>query len=226
MELNGNNALSRVLSDYALPEPQKGSDNKKSLGRDEFLKLLIAQLEHQDPTNPQDNGEFVAQLAQFSQLEESQKMSSSFNQFASAFQSTQHLQATSLVGRPVHVKSSEAMLGSSGAISVLADFDTAVQASTLSVYNSNGELVDKFALGEQTEGRKEFIWTGSNANDERYPPGMYRFEVTSAVAGETVVQPVYLSANVNSVKIEAGGKLTLNLAGLGPRSMADIVQIN
>ncbi len=226
MELNGNNALSRVLSDYALPEAQKGSDNKKSLGRDEFLKLLIAQLEHQDPTNPQDNGEFVAQLAQFSQLEESQKMSSSFNQFASAFQSTQHLQATSLVGRPVHVKSSEAMLGSSGAISVLADFDTAVQASTLSVYNSNGELVDKFALGEQTEGRKEFIWTGSNANDERYPPGMYRFEVTSAVAGETVVQPVYLSANVNSVKIEAGGKLTLNLAGLGPRSMADIVQIN
>lgn len=226
MELNGNNALSRVLSDYALPEPQKGSDNKKSLGRDEFLKLLIAQLEHQDPTNPQDNGEFVAQLAQFSQLEESQKMSSSFNQFASAFQSTQHLQATSLVGRPVHVKSSEAMLGSSGAISVLADFDTAVQASTLSVYNSNGELVDKFALGEQTEGRKEFIWTGSNANDERYPTGMYRFEVTSAVAGETVVQPVYLSANVNSVKIEAGGKLTLNLAGLGPRSMADIVQIN
>jgi flagellar basal-body rod modification protein FlgD len=226
MELNGNNALSRVLSDYALPEPQKGSDNKKSLGRDEFLKLLIAQLEHQDPTNPQDNGEFVAQLAQFSQLEESQKMSSSFNQFASAFQSTQHLQATSLVGRPVHVKSSEAMLGSSGAISVLADFDTAVQTSTLSVYNSNGELVDKFALGEQTEGRKEFIWTGSNANDERYPTGMYRFEVTSAVAGETVVQPVYLSANVNSVKIEAGGKLTLNLAGLGPRSMADIVQIN
>ena len=226
MELNGNNALSRVLSDYALPEPQKGSDNKKALGRDEFLKLLIAQLEHQDPTNPQDNGEFVAQLAQFSQLEESQKMSSSFNQFASAFQSTQHLQATSLVGRPVHVKSSEAMLGSSGAISVLADFNTAVQASTLSVYNRNGELVDKFALGEQTEGRKEFIWTGSNANDERYPTGMYRFEVTSAVAGETVVQPVYLSANVNSVKIEAGGKLTLNLAGLGPRSMADIVQIN
>lgn len=226
MELNGNNALNRVLSDYALPEPQKSADPKKALGANEFMKLLIAQLENQDPTNPQDNGEFVAQLAQFSQLEESQKMSNSFNDFASAFQSTQHLQATSLVGRPVHVKSSEAMLGSSGAISVLADFDNAVQASTLTVYNSNGEVVDKFALGEQTEGRKEFIWTGSNANDQRYPAGMYRFEVTTTVAGETAVQPVYLSANVNSVKIEAGGKLTLNLAGLGPRSMSDIVQIN
>ena len=224
MEINGNNALNRVLSEYALPE--KKTDTKNALGRDEFMKLLIAQLENQDPTNPQDNGEFIAQLAQFTQLEESQKMAASFSDFASAFQSTQHLQATSLVGRPVHVKTSETMLGDAGVISVLADFDSAVQAASLSVYNRNGELVDKFALGEQAEGRKEFIWTGSNANDERYPLGMYSFEVTATVGGETVVQPVYLSANVNSVKIEAGGKLTLNLAGLGPRSMSDIVQIN
>src|SRR5690606_13462072 len=107
MEINGNSALNRVLSDYALPDPKKTTDPKNALGRDEFMKLLIAQLENQDPTNPQDNGEFIAQLAQFSQLDETQKMTASFNDFASAFQSTQHLQATSLVGRPVHVKTSE-----------------------------------------------------------------------------------------------------------------------
>ena len=226
MDLNANSALSRVLGDYALPEANSAPDQKKALGRDEFLKLLIAQLENQDPTSPQENGEFVAQLAQFSQLEESQKMTQSFEQFSSSFQSTQHLQATSLVGRPVHVESNRSFLGDDGAISVLADFDGAAQSSTLSVYNSMGELVDKFELGQQSEGRKEFIWTGMDANDERFPIGMYTFEVQASNAGVNETLPTFLSANVNSVTIEPGGKLTLNLAGVGPKSMADIVQIN
>ena len=127
---SGSNALNKVLGEYAHPE-QKAGSGQKDLGRNEFLNLLIAQLENQDPTNPQDNGEFVSQLAQFSALEQSQKMSDSFNQFASAFQSTQHLQATSLVGRPVHVASDTTFLGDSGSVSVLADFDQAVQSLSL-----------------------------------------------------------------------------------------------
>jgi flagellar basal-body rod modification protein FlgD len=226
MELNGNSALSRVLGDYALPDQKKTAVAGKELGRDEFLKLLIAQLENQDPTSPQENGEFVAQLAQFSQLEESQKMSQSFSQFASSFQSTQHLQATSLVGRPVHVEADSTMLGADGAVSVLADFDNAVQSATLTVYNKNGEVVDQFGLGQQLAGRKEFIWTGMDANDQRYPQGMYSFTVASSTAGVSTEVPTFLSANVNSVTIEPGGKLTLNLAGVGPKSMSDIVQIN
>lgn len=226
MELNNNNALSRILNDYALPEQNKSGDPKKALGRDAFLKLLVAQLENQDPTAPQENGEFVAQLAQFSQLEESQKMSQSFEQFSSAFQSTQHLQATSLVGRPVHVQSSETMLGATGSVSVLADFDIAAQDATLSVYNEAGAVVDQFSLGQQGEGRKEFIWTGFDGNDKRFPQGNYTFEVSTSRGGISEALPVYLSANVNSVTIEPSGKLTLNLAGIGPKSMSDIIQIN
>lgn len=224
MEVNKNDALSRVLADYALPEKKKTPSQE--LGRDEFLKLLIAQLENQDPTSPQDNGEFVAQLAQFSQLEESQKITQSFEQFSSAFQSTQHLQATSLVGRPVHVLSDVTMLTESGAVSVLADFDNAVQAASLTVYDNSGNVVDKFALGPQEAGKQEFYWTGTDANDQRYPPGEYRFELSANVGGVTEAVPTYLSANVNSVTIEKSGNLTLNLAGVGSVSMSDVIQIN
>ena len=222
---SGSNALNKVLGEYAHPEKKPGN-GQKDLGRNEFLSLLIAQLENQDPTSPQDNGEFVSQLAQFSALEQSQKMSDSFNQFASAFQSTQHLQATSLVGRPVHVESDTTFLGESGSISVLADFDQAVQSSTLRVYTPDGSLLETFDLGAQEAGRQEFYWTGTDANDERFPPGDYTFEVTANTPEGSTQMATYLSANVNSVTIEKGGSLTLNLAGVGSVPMSEVIQIN
>lgn len=228
-EVNNSTGLDRVLSDYSMAkrqEEEKAAQGNKDLGKDEFLKLLVAQLEHQDPTNPQENGEFIAQLAQFSQLQESQKMSSSLEDFSSSFQSTQHLQATSLVGRPVHVESEESLLSEEGAISVVADMESSASNVTLNVYNEGGQKVDSYDLGQQPSGRNEFIWSGMDANDERFPPGMYRFEVNASQGGETTEVPTYLSANVNSVTIEPGGGMTLNLAGLGPMSMDDVVQIN
>lgn len=223
-EVNNAGALQRVLGDYALQEPEKEKSNE--LGKDEFLRLLVAQLENQDPTDPQENGEFIAQLAQFSQLEETQKMTASMQDFADAFQSTQHLQATSLVGRPVHVESEYTVLDEQNAISVVTDMPYSVPSATLSVFNEAGELVDGFELGAQPEGRNEFIWSGYMDEDNRFPPGKYSFRVDVNSGEQSESLPTYLSANVNSVTIEPGGSLTLNLAGVGPTSMKDVIQIN
>ena len=223
----GGSALSNVLNEYSLSKKGGAEETKsKDLGRNEFLRLLVAQLENQDPTEPQDNGEFIAQLATFSSLEEQQNLTKSFESFAGTFQSSQHLQATSLVGRPVHVASSATLLGESGAVSVIADIPHSTGSATLSVQNSAGEVVDSFQLGAQQEGSQEFIWTGTDANDQRFPPGMYSFKVTIDDSGTAEQVPTYLSANVNSVTIEPGGSLTLNLAGIGPTPLADVKQIN
>lgn len=226
-DVNSSGALSKVLADYSLTR-QSAAETKKNneMGRNEFLKLLVAQLENQDPTKPQDNGEFVAQLAQFSSLEETQKMSASFAGFASAFQSTQHLQATSLVGRPVHVKSDSTALGSTGGVSVIADLTESTSQATLSVYDSAGALVDSYDLGPQSSGRAEFLWTGYNADEQRFPAGMYTFRVAAYDGDTGRAVPTFLSANVNSVTIEPGGSLTLNLAGIGPKSLDEVIQIN
>ena len=211
-----------ILNQYAIEEAPKESE----LGRDEFLKLLVAQLENQDPLSPQENGEFVAQLAQFSSLEEAQNLSSGFQSFADSFMSTQHLQATSLVGRPVHVASDITRLGDEGAISVLADIPAGADSASLSVYNDAGGLVETFDLGSQAPGRNEFIWTGLDRNDVRFPAGIYKFVVNTSDNGVIEEAPIFLSSNVNSVTIEPGGALTLNLAGIGPTAMSEVIQIN
>ncbi|MGM0632790.1 MAG: flagellar hook assembly protein FlgD [Pseudomonadota bacterium] len=226
--VDNNSALQSVLSEYSMDRRQKdeaGAANS-DLGRDEFLKLLVAQLENQDPTSPQENGEFIAQLAQFSQLQESQKMTGALEEFTSSFQSTQHLQATSLIGRPVHVEAEETYLPEEGPVSVVADLESASSAVTLSVFNEAGEKVDSYNLGEQPSGRNEFIWSGMDADEKRFPSGMYRFEVQASQDGESVKVPTWLSANVNSVSIGADNALTLNVAGQGPVPMEEVIQIN
>src|SRR5690625_3576520 len=97
-----------LLDQYQVDQSRfaKGDD----LGKNEFLQLLVAQLNNQDPLAPQENGEFIAQLAQFSTVEGIEKMNGSMDAMVSGFQSSQALQASSLVGRTVVIQGEQAMV--------------------------------------------------------------------------------------------------------------------
>lgn len=82
-------------------EKMTGIKNKQQMGKDEFLTLLIAQLSHQDPTNPMDNTEFVAQMAQFSSLEQMHNMSNGFEKIASVMHNND---AISTIGKTVEIQ--------------------------------------------------------------------------------------------------------------------------
>ena len=84
---------------------------RKRLGQKDFLRLMVAQVKNQDPMQPQANGEFLSQLAQFSTNDGVTKMQESLQQMASSLQSNQALQASALVGRKVLVNSDQLDLG-------------------------------------------------------------------------------------------------------------------
>ncbi len=73
---------------------------QQNLGKDDFLKILITQLQHQDPTKPMEDREFIAQMAQFSSLEQMTNMSSQFTELAAMLKGTQ---AMNLIGRNVEI---------------------------------------------------------------------------------------------------------------------------
>jgi flagellar basal-body rod modification protein FlgD len=84
-----------------------GREVKQNLGKDDFLQLLIAQLRHQDPMEPMQDREFIAQMAQFSTLEQMTNMSGEFEQLSRLLQGSQ---AVELLGRTVTVASGDATL--------------------------------------------------------------------------------------------------------------------
>ncbi|WP_086932537.1 flagellar hook assembly protein FlgD [Agarilytica rhodophyticola] len=235
-ELNATN--NSVFNNLSIRDKKESTPQDNELGQSAFLELMITQLENQDPLSPQDNTEFVAQLAQFSSVESLDKLNNNFDSFTNNFVANQALQASSLVGRSVTVPTDTAILESGNVVSASIDVPSSTGDLSVSIYNEAGELVDQISLGEQPAGEMVMRWDGLNfevngdltdwqsSHENGLPAGTYKFEVTSSIDGVDTVLETALSANVNSVTVASNGSLILNLAGIGAVSLADVKQFN
>ncbi|BFM06690.1 flagellar hook assembly protein FlgD [Halioxenophilus aromaticivorans] len=234
------NNVDSALSAYSVQSRQKEADagsNSDELGRDVFLQLLTTQLQHQDPLSPQENSEFVAQLAQFTQVESLDQLSNSFEDFTGSFLSNQALQASSLVGTSVTVPTNKTLLAPEGIVSGSVDVPASTGNLNIDIYDSSGSLVDTIPVGAQPAGEMVFRWDGAYAevngelidwqsSQDSIESGEYSFIVTAALDGETTQLDTALSANVNSVTVGSDGELTLNLAGVGAFDFDEVIQFN
>ncbi|MCS5563368.1 MAG: flagellar hook assembly protein FlgD [Oleiphilaceae bacterium] len=215
---------SDVLSQYQLK--QQGASGNSELGKNEFMELMLAQLKNQNPLEPQDNGEFISQLAQFSSLEEMQKLSGTVDDVVGQFRSTQALQASAMVGKTVLAPSSVGILGSEGEIRGTIEVPASTGGLRLSVQNQSGELVRQIDLGSSPAGVKSFSWDGQDGNGNPLPPGPYRVVAEASYPQGSQQLSTMVSANVDSVSLGQNGAITLNLAGMGSIALSDVKQIN
>ncbi len=220
MSISSANATSTVLEQYQLKDSAPKSNE---LGKDEFLNLLVAQLNNQDPLAPQDNGAFIAQLAQFSQVEGIGKLNTSMDSMVSGYQSSQALQASSLVGRKVIIPTDKAVVDTSETFKASLVLPAASSNVYVNVYDSAGSTVNRVNLGQQAAGNVSFMWDGKDASGNTLPPGTYKFEAQATYGGETKGLYTMLPANVDSVTLgQNGGELMLNLAGLGSIGLSKV----
>ncbi|MEQ9547472.1 MAG: flagellar hook assembly protein FlgD [Marinobacter sp.] len=217
--------VSDVLGDFRHQQGGAGSGTNE-LGKNEFMELMIAQLKNQNPLEPQDNGEFISQLAQFSSLEEMQGVSRSVDELGSQFRSTQALQASAMVGRTVLAPSQIGILGSEGEITGTIQVPASTGGLRVSIESQNGERVRQIDLGASQAGVASFQWDGTDGNGNALPPGPYRIVAEGSYPGGTEQLATMVSANVDSVSLGQGGKVTLNLSGMGSIALSDVEQIN
>src|SRR5579884_714807 len=196
------------------------------MGEDQFMKLLIAQMQNQDPMNPMDGTQMASQLAQFSSLEQLQEMnqtltgqSTSQGSLLGAIQSTA---AISSIGHTVLASGNQIQVGGNApSSSVTADFGSNAATATLKVYDSSGNLVGSQTLGAVGAGRQTF-----NLGDatKGLGDGTYTYSIDAADgAGNAVPTTTYMSGRVTGVSSTANG-LTLNLGNLSV-AYANIIEI-
>lgn len=225
MAMSDNSISSSAISHLAAQQKFQSEPKKNELGQDAFLKLMITQMNNQNPLDPQSNSEFVAQLAQFSSVEGLERLNHSIDSLVGSFQSSQALQASSLVGRQVSVATEVANLTSGEEVrgTVNVPYDT--RSVTLNVYSSTGELVFTDSLGAMGAGQQAFNWSGSDDVGNPLPSGRYRIEMTADYGGETLQLGTEMRANVDSVTVGANGTLTLNVDGVGPVLLSKVRNI-
>lgn len=226
MSMINTQSASDILSKYAV-DNQKTDANKKAddLGKNEFMELMLAQMNNQNPLKPQENGEFIAQLAQFSSLEEMQKLTSTVDSALGQFRSSQALQASAMVGQSVVVPSDSAPLGPSGSVSGMVDLSASTSNLRVSVFNASGELVRQVNMGPQSGGQVPFEWDGKNESGNLMPPGRYSLKAEASYPGGSEQMATLISSNVDSVSLGKEGSVTLNLAGMGSVPLSEVRQI-
>jgi flagellar basal-body rod modification protein FlgD len=199
-----------------------------ALRQQDFLRLMVAQVQNQDPMNPETSGDFLAQLAQFSTNDSINNMESSINQLASSLQSNQALQASALVGRKVLVNNSNLNISSEGASATATiNMVSGITDLKASIYSSSGELIKTIPLGQPAAGNFEFAWDGTNNSNEKVAAGNYTVKVAGTYNEQIVSMPTMTYANVDSVSLGQNGTgFQLNVAGIGPVSLNDVKQIS
>ena len=225
MSVNDINSGS-AIQDLGLGQQAKTAKDRSSLGQTEFLDLMVAQLKNQDPLEPMQNGDFIAQMAQFSSVNGLNKLQASFDTLANSLQSNQALQASTLVGRSVLVPSSDAVLNQSAGVKGVLDLQQSTPDVTLSIMDANGELVKTMSLGGHASGDVPFEWDGTNNVGEKVPYGKYRLVADAQGPDSRFSVGTLVNASVESVTIGNGGQqLTLNLQDLGQVSFSQVREI-
>jgi flagellar basal-body rod modification protein FlgD len=204
-----------------------------SLGKDEFLRILVTQLRYQDPLNPMQGSEFASQLAQFSSLEQLVTLNGAFDtQTQTSILQTLAMNANlgaALIGHTVLAAGNQLEVGATDRLAVTVDVGAGGGAATVRILDQTGREVAKRELGAVGDGRQTLSWSNLVGGEQDVPPGNYTYEVVvTARDGSRVSVKPYIRGRVDGVYFENGGVvlraggLRIPLAGLAEIDPADI----
>jgi flagellar basal-body rod modification protein FlgD len=179
-------------------------DPNQALGQDQFLALLIAQLKNQDPLNPVDNGQFIAQLAQFSQLQETQQMATALNTFIQRQDISNNNGLVSLIGHSVSALGSSFSLTSDSPVPLSYTLAGNAANVTIQVLNAAGVPVRTLSAPGQSVGSQTVRWDGKDNSGNAQPPGRNGGAVTSTTLANGVVTGLRFDNGNPMVQLDTG----------------------
>jgi len=186
----------------------------QTLGQDQFLNLLVAQLKNQNPLSPVDNSQMMAQLAQFSQLEQTKQMTTAMNAFIKQQGAANATGLTALLGKHVTAQGSSFSLTPGTPSPLSFNLDANASTVTVQVFNASGIPVRTWNGTNQPAGMQNTTWDGKDDSGNTLPTGQYSFTVTAKGAdGAAVSASTQMTGVVTSIRYDAAGPVLIFDAG-------------
>lgn len=197
---------------------QAAASNSKGLGemgQADFISLMTAQMKNQDPFEPVDNSQMVAQLAQFSSLAGISEMSSTLKSIAEKLAGGSATDALAFVGKTVLTEGATAYPRTAGGFAGAVELDAAATSVNLTITNANGEVMKTVDLGAHDKGTLNYDWDGTDAAGNPAEGGPFTVSATAKDGAKTVASRTLVWAPVTSVAMPSGSEPLLTLPGVG-----------
>ena len=196
-------------------------DAEQQLDQEDFFSLLSQQLAYQDPFSPVENSEMISQMSSFTTAEGIATLGTEFAGIKEVLNSSQALQASSLVGTKVLIPRTEG-----GTASGSLTTTTGAYNARVTVEDSSGNVVRTITLGDVGAGNQRFEWDGLDSQGEQASTGTYTFNAYGTVNGNGEQLTTASYAHVESVSLGGGSSsVYLNLKGLGGIELSDAIEV-
>jgi len=169
----------------------------------DFLQLITAQMQAQNPLQPSDPTQFLTQLEQMSEVSSMQSMQGSLTSLQTSLQSTQMANGAAMIGQTVLTPVTTAQLDSNGgSLNGAVSVPSGATAVTVTINNSSGSLVNSFQVAPSASGLTNFTWNGTNLNGAAMPAGQYTITATATNGANTTSLTPLVAAKITSVTVD------------------------
>ena len=215
----------KTTADAANEALMAKSGTSASMGQKDFLTLFTTQLKCQDPLDPVKNEAFVAQLAQFSQLEATTSMDQTLKNYVESMAGERMMSSTSMIGKTVSVPDAPAAVQAGKSVQGFVTLPTGADGVKLQVFNDKGQQVVTQTLGSQKIGDMPLVWDGKSDTGAQVPDGFYTFRATVVSQGKTTTPSVNILSTVTGVNQQADKTILLEVAGGKSVKLSDVQRI-
>ena len=195
------------------------------MGQKDFLTLFTTQLKNQDPLDPVKNEAFVAQLAQFSQLEATTTMSQTLTNYVNSMAGERMMSSTSMIGKTVAVPDAPGILVDGQPIQGVINLPTGAEGVKIQVANNRGQVVATQILGSQPIGDLPLVWDGTDDSGNALPNGNYSFKATVLSQGKASNPSVSILSKVTGVNQSPDKTILLEVLGGKSVKLTDVQRI-
>lgn len=210
--------ITNVTSTTGTSAADAAMKQSTGMNKDDFLKLFVTQLQNQDPLNPQDGTQFIAQLAQLTQVEQAYNANTNLQSLLNQGSNSATVAAVSLIGKQVEAPGSQVGLQSGTPTAVNFSLGSAASQVTVSVQDSSGATVKTLTGGAMGAGEGSIAWDGTNNAGSKLASGAYTFNVSAKDAnGTSVTTTPLIKGKVDGVDMSGAapvlsiGSVKLNL---------------
>ena len=196
---------------------------QQSLGQADFLELMVAQLQNQDPSEPMDNNQFLSQMAQFSMVNGIDSLNTGFSNMSSSILGDQGLQAAGLLDRQALVETSLASFDGKKPITGTIEAPPNSSDIKVTVKDNSGSVVRVFAAQIGPSGQPTIEWDGRDQQGKSMAAGNNNMTATANVAGNQQGLPLAVSNTITSVSIDSTSRqIKLNLSNGNTVALSDV----